>query len=99
MENERSRILKKALALILPTLASVAIMTTTRAETFSFDRDAPGALPAGWRSGVTGRGSPKWSVEADTSAPSRPNVLKQSGGEIGRASCREGSEWWVVYVV
>jgi len=80
MENERSRILKKALALILPTLASVAIMTTTRAETFSFDRDAPGALPAGWRSGVTGRGSPKWSVEADTSAPSRPNVLKQSGG-------------------
>jgi len=79
MENERSRILKKALALILPTLASVAIMTTTHAETVSFDRDAPGALPAGWRAGVTGRGSPKWSVEADASAPSRPNVLKQSG--------------------
>ncbi len=71
--------MKKALALILPTLASVAIMTTTYAETVSFDREAPGALPAGWRSGVTGRGSPKWSVEADTSAPSRPNVLKQSG--------------------
>ena len=81
MENERSRILKKALALILPTLASVAIMTTTHAETVSFDRDAPGALPAGWRSGVTGRGSPKWSVEADASAPSRPNVLKQSGSD------------------
>ena len=71
--------MKKALALILPTLASVAIMTTTHAETVSFDRDAPGALPAGWRAGVTGRGSPKWSVEADASAPSRPNVLKQSG--------------------
>jgi len=71
--------LKKALALILPTLASVAIMTTTHAETVSFDRDAPGALPAGWRSGVTGRGSPKWSVETDASAPSKPNVLKQSG--------------------
>ena len=71
--------MKKALALILPTLASVAAMTTTHAETLSFDRDAPGALPAGWRSGVTGRGSPKWSVEADASAPSRPNVLKQSG--------------------
>jgi len=71
--------LKKALALILPTLASVAIMTTTHAETVSFDREAPGALPAGWRAGVTGRGSPKWSGEADTSAPSRPNVLKQSG--------------------
>src|SRR5881396_3372686 len=54
-------------------------MTTTHAETVSFDRDAPGALPAGWRSGVTGRGSPKWSVETDASAPSKPNVLKQSG--------------------
>ncbi len=71
--------MKKSLALIIPTLASVAIMTTTHAETVSFDRDAPGALPAGWRAGVTGRGSPKWSVEADASAPSRPNVLKQSG--------------------
>ena len=71
--------MKRALALILPALASVPIMTTTHAETVSFDRDAPGALPAGWRSGVTGRGSPKWSVEADASAPSKPNVLKQSG--------------------
>ncbi len=71
--------MKRALASIIPTLASVAIMTTTHAETVSFDRDAPGALPAGWRAGVTGRGSPKWSVEADASAPSRPNVLKQSG--------------------
>jgi len=71
--------LKKALALIIPTLASVAIMTTTHAETVSFDRDVPGALPAGWRSGVTGRGSPQWSVETDASAPSKPNVLKQSG--------------------
>ncbi len=71
--------MKKALALILPTLASVPIMTTTHAETVSFDRDATGALPAGWRAGVTGRGSPKWSVEADVSAPSKPNVLKQSG--------------------
>ena len=71
--------MKKALAFVLPTFASVAIMTTTHAETFSFDRDAPGALPAGWRSGVTGSGSPKWSVEAEPSAPSKPNVLKQSG--------------------
>jgi hypothetical protein len=70
---------KNILALILPTFASVAIMATTHTETFSFDRDAPGALPAGWRSGVTGRGSPKWSVEADASAPSKSNVLKQSG--------------------
>ncbi len=56
-------------------------MTTTDAaiRLFSFDQDVPGALPAGWRAGVTGRGSPLWTVEADTTAPSKPNVLKQSG--------------------
>ena len=54
-------------------------MTTTLAQTISFDRDAPGAAPPGWRIGVTGRGSPRWLVEADPTAPSKPNVLKQSG--------------------
>jgi hypothetical protein len=53
--------------------------TAAAAQTTGFDSDAAGALPAGWRSGVTGRGSPRWSVEVDPSAPSRPNVLKQSG--------------------
>ena len=28
---------------------------------------------------MTGRGSPIWTIEADPSAPSQPNVLKQSG--------------------
>ena len=56
-----------------------ATMTTSQAETFSFDSDAPGALPKSWSQGVTGRGSPRWTVEPDASAPSRPNVLKQSG--------------------
>jgi hypothetical protein len=49
------------------------------AQTTGFDTDLVGGLPAGWKSGVTGRGSPRWVVEVDTSAPSRPNVLKQSG--------------------
>ena len=44
-----------------------------------FDTDAPLSLPAGWKQGVTGRGTPKWAVERDDSAPSRPHVLKQSG--------------------
>ena len=52
---------------------------TAAAQTAGFDNDSTGAAPAGWRAGVTGRGSPKWTVEADTSAPSKPNVLKQSG--------------------
>jgi hypothetical protein len=49
------------------------------AETINFDQDPVGSLPAGWTGGVTGRGAPRWTVEADASAPSRPNVLKQSG--------------------
>jgi hypothetical protein len=52
---------------------------TAAAQTAGFDTDPVGSLPAGWRSGVTGRGTSKWTVEADSSAPSRPNVLKQSG--------------------
>ena len=49
------------------------------AETINFDQEKPGALPAGWKSGVTGKGSPKWTIEKDDTAPSPPNVLKQSG--------------------
>ena len=49
------------------------------AETENFDQAAVGAVPPGWKSGVTGRGSPRWQVEAEASAPSKPNVLKQSG--------------------
>ena len=71
--------MKVQLAFILSLLVSLTTMTTSHAETFSFDSDALGALPKGWRSGVTGRGTPRWSVEADASAPSKPNALRQSG--------------------
>ena len=71
--------MKKALTLILTTFAGLAAMNTSLAQTITFDQETPGATPAGWRAGVTGRGSPKWSVEADATAPSKPNVLKQAG--------------------
>jgi len=48
-------------------------------ETIRFDADSPGMLPPQWRQGVTGQGSPKWAVLKDESAPSKPNVLQQSG--------------------
>ena len=44
-----------------------------------FDRMQPGAAPEGWACGVTGRGEPRWTVEPDDSAPSKPHVLRQSG--------------------
>ena len=63
---------------ILPAALAAAVMTA-RAETIGFDKDAAGKAPPGWTSGVTGKGSPRWTVEADSSAPSPPNVLRQSG--------------------
>jgi hypothetical protein len=38
------------------------------ADTESFDQVRPGTLPPGWECGVTGRGSPHWAVEIDSSA-------------------------------
>jgi len=49
------------------------------AETVNFDDTKVGELPAGWLAGNTGSGTPRWAVEADATAPSKPNVLKQSG--------------------
>ena len=63
---------------VLLIIAGVA-MTNAQAGTYTFDGEATGALPKGWRQGVTGRGSPRWTVEADATAPSGPNILKQSG--------------------
>src|SRR5216683_5664095 len=59
--------------------ALIAVTTAAHAESENFDTTKPGTLPADWICGVTGGGSPKWAVEADSSAPSKPNVLKQSG--------------------
>jgi hypothetical protein len=54
-------------------------MEAAAAENLNFDADRPGFLPPGWEQGVTGRGKPAWAVEPDSSAPSAPNVLRQSG--------------------
>lgn len=51
----------------------------TMAETINFDADPAGTAPPGWTAGVTGRGAHRWTVETDAGAPSKPNVLKQSG--------------------
>jgi hypothetical protein len=64
----------------LAILAALTFVTgTVMAETNNFDNDKAGTVPVGWTAGVTGRGTPKWAVEADPTAPSKGNVLKQSG--------------------
>jgi glycosyl hydrolase family 59 (putative galactocerebrosidase) len=65
--------------LLINAFLSLVACEVAMAETITFDQDAAGSLPAGWKAGVTGRGSPKWAVEADATAPTPPNVLKQSG--------------------
>ncbi len=49
----------------------------------TFDDLKPGEAPSGWVIGFFGdKGAPKWSVAAEPSAPSKPNVLRQSGSVI-----------------
>jgi len=65
--------------LFLASLAFTAIAASSSADTVTFDNFKTGAAPPGWTATQTGSGSAKWSVEKDDSAPSKPNVLKQSG--------------------
>jgi hypothetical protein len=71
-------------------LASVALITA-HAEIISFDNQQPGSAPSGWTSAVTGKGDSKWTVEKDATAPSAPNVLKQSGEGTFPICLREGT--------
>jgi hypothetical protein len=67
--------MKKTLIGLLAPIASSAVL----AQTVNFDDDATGSTPAGWTCGVTWGGSPRWVVAADPSAPSKPNVLMETG--------------------
>src|SRR6266850_5941129 len=60
-------------------LFTLAVALAANAETINFDSDEPGKPPSRWTATMTGTGNPRWSVEKDDSAPSKPNVLKQSG--------------------
>lgn len=60
-------------------LLATALAATASAQSVNFDDARPGELPAHWTSTKTGNGEAKWSVEKDDTAPSKPNVLKQSG--------------------
>jgi hypothetical protein len=62
-------------------LTSIVSLFTSavQAETIRFDDAIPGAAPPGWTATNTGSGQAKWTIEKDDTAPSRPNVLKQSG--------------------
>lgn len=51
-------------------------------KTWNFDKDKTQALPAGWLSEHSGQGAKgNWQVEADPTAPSKPNVLAQTSAD------------------
>jgi hypothetical protein len=60
-------------------LFSAALVAVPAPENINFDNAAVGQPPAGWTATQTGSGNAKWTIEKDASAPSQPNVLKQSG--------------------
>ena len=60
-------------------LAISVATTLVMAETVNFDDLKTGAPPTGWMATQTGKGQASWKVEKDETAPSKPNVLKQSG--------------------
>jgi 3-keto-disaccharide hydrolase len=52
------------------------------ADKASFVNDTVGATPKGWTATVTGPGQSKWTVEEDSTAPSKSKVVKQSGRAV-----------------
>jgi len=60
-------------------IMSSLITSAARAGTVNFDDAKTGAPPPGWTATQTGKGAAKWTIEKDDTAPSKPNVLKQSG--------------------
>lgn len=67
-------IIVATLTLPLTLLAAVLL-----AVAVNFDNLPVGSAPAGWTATRTGTGDAKWTIEKDDTAPSKPNVLKQSG--------------------
>src|SRR4051812_25293455 len=61
------------------------------AQSVGFDGDTVGAPPKGWIIAMTGRGTPKGAVERDHTAPSKGQVLKQSGTATYPLAFKDGT--------
>lgn len=60
-------------------LVTLGLAAGALAQSVNFDDAKTDMPPSGWTCTQTGRGEAKWAVVSDDSAPSKPNVLKQSG--------------------
>jgi hypothetical protein len=75
-ERHRMGVTMKLAVLVFSSTVSAAVAAT---ETASFDNAPTGQPPVGWTATRTGSGNARWTIEKDDTAPSKPNVLKQSG--------------------
>jgi Tfp pilus assembly protein FimT len=64
---------------LILTVTLLAFVGQSASEAVNFDKAETGKPPAGWTAGQTGSGHAQWTVVPDDTAPSKPNVLKQSG--------------------
>ena len=78
---------KLAAAIGLAVLAPLAV----QAGGASFDSQPVGQPPPGWQLGDSGRGKSKWTIERDETAPSKSNVLRQSGSGTYPVALAEGT--------
>jgi hypothetical protein len=69
-------------------LLGAAMASPSRAETASFEADAVGGPPRGWLLTMTGKGTPKWTVERDADGVA---VLRQSGKATYPLALKEGT--------
>jgi 3-keto-disaccharide hydrolase len=60
-------------------LVTSILVAAAEMETVNFDNASVGKPPAGWTATQTGTGTAQWAIVPDDTAPSQPNVLKQSG--------------------
>ena len=58
---------------------SAPLQPAGQTQAYNFDGDKPGEIPAGFHGARTGQGTEgKWVVMADSTAPSKPNVVAQT---------------------
>jgi hypothetical protein len=76
---------------IVMTITLLGATVTGVAESVNFDGATIGAPPKGWTLTKTGKGTPKWTVERDDTAPSKGPVLMQSGEATYPIALKDGT--------
>jgi hypothetical protein len=78
--------------IVIVACTGAAMASPLIAETANFEGDTVGSPPRGWLLTMTGRGTPKWTVERDDSVSLAANVLKQSGKATYPLALKEGTD-------